>query len=244
MSLTPVVVLFQPETESTDGGKRSRQAAQLDAHGFDVQCCKSVGVLHRQLQQYAELPSAATLAVLGGPLSENCTQAICLRALYPQLPIITLVPSYSDVHLIQVLQSGADNYCLKSASAALLVATLFRSLRARNCAPAPSIQVPDPGRWVLREQAWILTSPANISVSLTTGERAFMLTLLTAPELRATRADLIAAVSANRAVGSASINQARLGVLVSRMRRKFQQHGIALPLKSVHNWGYMFAGLV
>jgi len=244
MSLAPVVVLFQPGPDTSATAKRSRHAEQLDAHGFDVQCCNSVGSLHRQLQHYAGQAAAATLAVLAGPLSENCTQAICLRALYPQLPIITLVPSYSEAHLIQVLQSGADNYCLKSGSAALLVATLFRSLRPRNGNTAPSAAPEKPGRWALRDQVWVLPRPANISVPLTTGERAFMLTLLTAPELRATRADLMAAITANRAVGSASINQARLGVLVSRMRRKFQQQGVALPLKSVHNWGYMFAGLV
>jgi DNA-binding response OmpR family regulator len=124
----------------------------------------------------------------------------------------------------------------------LFLTLLFRlsSRVNRACWQLPPAQ----GGWRLDEQAWVLVDPAGMRVPLTTGERAFMLTLFNAPERRAKHADLIAAIDAGSASASHATSRARLGVLVGRMRQKFTQHGSALPLKSVHRWGYMFAACV
>src|SRR5690606_28199266 len=96
--------------------------------------------------------------------------------------------------------------------------------------------------WSLPEQAWILASPEGKRIALTTGERAFLMALLAAPNQRAAHADLISAVNEAYKQESVSALQSRLSVLVSRLRRKCAEHGAGLPLKSVHNWGYMFTG--
>lgn len=101
------------------------------------------------------------------------------------------------------------------------------------------------GSWSFADQDWMIVNPKGQRIFLTTGERAFLVTLLNAPDQRASHADLIAAVcSAYHALPEANRRQGRLSVLVSRLRAKCIQHNIDLPLKSVHRWGYMFSGRV
>jgi DNA-binding response OmpR family regulator len=248
MNFGSSILLFEPSAhQASDSTVRLGRATELGSQGFSVRCCSDVTQLHQQLQRKtdAEVPA---FAVLNGSHNANCTAATYLRMFQPKIGIVALVDSFNEAALIQTLQSGADSYCPHHASTALLIVTLFRLQKRTEveCASvAPAIPVPGPvsadsGQWVLRDQAWVLANPAGMTVSLTTSERAFMLTLFNAPEMRARHADLIAAVNGGSVSDATTAAQSRLGVLVSRMRRKFRQQGIKLPLKSVHNWGYMF----
>lgn len=195
------------------------------------------------------LAGAPVLAVLNGSLSDNCSIALHIRTLHPQIRIMVLVESFDEPLLIRILQSGADAYCSYKASTRLLSASLFALLRRQN-APQPEgygVAAVRPAdldnrKWALHDQAWVLVSPAGENVPLTTVERAFMLALLHTPDLRASHAQLLTAINGSYDSDSRVVRQARLGVIVSRMRRKFQKYGLNLPLKSVHNWGYMFSG--
>lgn len=195
------------------------------------------------------LAGAPVLAVLNGSLNDNCSIALHMRTLHPQMRIMVLVESFDEALLIRILQSGADAYCSCNASTRLLSASLFALLRRQN---APNVAtygdsalppaVPDNRKWALHDQGWVLVSPTGENVPLTTVERAFMLALLHTPDLRASHAQLLAAINESHDSESLVARQARLGVIVSRMRRKFHKYGLDLPLKSVHNWGYMFSG--
>jgi DNA-binding response OmpR family regulator len=68
--------------------------------------------------------------------------------------------------------------------------------------------------------------------------------LFEAPGRRASHAQLIAALDHAYGETDRSPVRKRLGTLVTRLRRKCHDHHESLPLKSVHGWGYMFAGAV
>lgn len=94
--------------------------------------------------------------------------------------------------------------------------------------------------WQFIDKNWALRCPDGQSIALTTGERAFLSILLSAPFQQATHAQLIDAVNAAYKQDEPRTHSVRLGVMVSRMRRKFNGAGMPLPLKSLHGWGYMF----
>jgi len=187
-----------------------------------------------------------SVAVLAGQLKQSIDAARYLRAVCPGTGIVVLMHGRSDAGCIQALDTGADAYCPAGASSALLAAVVFSLLR--RLTPASGLASPasvDPDRgWALHEGGSVLTGPGGARISLTTGERAFMKTLLYAREARASHRQLIDAVNACYANAAPRTHQARLGVLVSRLRRKFASHGYDMPLKSVHNWGYMFTGTI
>jgi len=239
------VSFFAPKANAALTAARNKRIAGLQAQGFQVLRCTDALALH----QYV-LTSATThvppVAILAGTLSENCAATTYLRTLHASVGIVAIVDSTQEAEadVIRLFQSGVDNYCPHDASAVLLGAILLRLLARGGALPAPG-SGPAPNTenvWSLQEQAWVLVSPDGVRISLTTGERAFLTALLSAPDLRATHRQLIDAVNAGYDLDEPPTHQGRLGVMVSRMRRKFSTHGVAMPLKSVHNWGYMFTG--
>ena len=160
--------------------------------------------------------------------------------------IVATVCSGQDTEAIRLLQSGADNYFRHNTSSELLTAMLLR-LMSRSGASTPELAshfAAQEKAWALQEQGWKLISPEGTAIQLTTTERAFLKVLLGNPEHRATHGQLIEAVTQGPEVVPPHIHARRLGVLVSRLRRKCGQSGLALPVKSLHNWGYMFTELL
>lgn len=224
----------------------SNRAAELQSHGFEVLCCIDMPELYRVAQARLS-PDHLAVVVLAGSHDENCSAAASLRALHSGAGIVALVEPDSETAVIQAMQVGADNCCPHTGSTRLLASMLLRLFYRAGKVQSPSVQpsaYPQPGIWSMQEQAWVLVSPQGIRMRLTTGERAFLTALLATPELRATHKQLIDAVNSSYALTVPLTQQGRLGVLVSRLRRKFTDHGIDIPLKSVHNWGYMFTGPV
>lgn len=240
--MQPAVMLFAPPGIETSIGNCLRRGDELEAHGFRVQHCTDMPALCRAVHHHANAGNLSAI-VLGGAHAQNCIAASQLRALHPALGIVVLVDSHHESSLLHALQSGADCYCPASASPQLVAAVLYRLLWRLDALGARA----DTARkavWSLPEQAWILASPDGKRIALTTGERAFLMALLAAPNQRATHTTLIQAVNAAYELESSTFLQSRLSVLVSRLRRKCSEQGLGLPLKSVHNWGYMFTGAV
>lgn len=247
MRLDPVVMLFAPKAEGPAGRQRANRAAELRAHGFDVLRCNDMPELYRVAQARFS-PDRLAMVVLDGTHDENCAAAASFRALHSGAGIVSMVEPDSETAVIQALQVGADNCCPQTGSTRLLVAMLLRLFHRAGNFQAPLAPQPDgdarPETWSLQEQGWVLVTPQGLRIGLTTGERAFLSTLFAMPDLRATHTQLIDAINASHALDDPQANQGRLGVLVSRLRRKFTDNGIDIPLKSVHNWGYMFTGPV
>ena len=104
--------------------------------------------------------------------------------------------------------------------------------------------------WELQESGWVLAAPGGNRLRLTSSERAFMSRLLAAPGRRLSRGELMASLGkvARPAHGVPETDPGRVSaslrgvdVMVCRLRRKAETHGIPLPLRSVYRWGYMFA---
>lgn len=247
MKLDPTVLLFAPKADGHVNRQGANRAVELRAHGFDVLCCSDIPELYK-VAKAKFAPDHPAMVVLVGSQDQNCSAVASLRALHSGTGIVALVEPNSETAIIQALQVGADNCCPITGSTRLLAAILLRLFhRAGKLGAMPLISPTGDAKaevWSLQDQAWVLVSPAGSRIGLTTGERAFLTTLLGADDLRATHKQLIDALSASYASDAPLALQGRLGVLVSRLRRKCADAGIDIPLKSVHNWGYMFTGPV
>lgn len=239
MRIRPLILLFIPGPDAGAAALlRVDRVTLLKAQGFVLDIC---GDLNSTIEQARRI--APDLLVLGGSLADNCLATSYLRALQPQLKILALLNWQDESALLQVLRSGADMYGPLRASPELLLALTLGLCRqpGRSGAVQPDTS---PAAWALVDQGWVLSSPDGDCVDLTTGERAFLQALFLAPDLRARRADLMHAIDISYAASTRSGKETRLGVLVSRMRRKFQARGVALPLRVIHGFGYMFAGRI
>jgi len=135
---------------------------------------------------------------------------------------------------LQGLQEGADAYLVKPVDVRELAATLRAvARRLGNAGVAPK---PAPG-WQLAEGGWVLRDPERRELSLTTAERAFLNCLFENRGQPVTRDALIVALGGN----TFDFDPHRLDSLASRLRRKAQEVGINLPLRSVRNTGYVFS---
>lgn len=236
-----VVLLYAPRSTSGATFAAKAHATELQAHGFHVQQCADVPSLYTATQK--ELSQAAVVVVvLAAPHAEICTVSAHLRMLHPAVGILAVADSQTEITAIQLLQSGADAVVPMVASAPLMAAMLFRLLWRLDMSAALRSSAQSNPVWALSEQGWILSSPNSQRIPLTTGERAFLLALMTAPNQRASHAQLTEAVNEAYVGEASNAMQSRLSVLVSRLRRKCMEHGARLPVKSVHNWGYMFTG--
>jgi DNA-binding response OmpR family regulator len=95
-------------------------------------------------------------------------------------------------------------------------------------------------KWQLTDRGWTLVDPSGVQIPLTTAEREFINRLFATPAKRIGRAELMSA-SEDGAPDATSASR-YIDVLVSRLRRKAQQAGVDLPVRSIHRWGYMFTG--
>lgn len=253
---------------ASSGGHPCVATQALVRHGLAVHTINDLAALARQLQSRPDGHRGGQVVLLDGRDSDAVTTVMTLRTLQPGLGVVAQVQLDDEERLIRLLQVGIDLYWPAGGSPELLLALVLRLMRrpgpeSQAVAQAPSSRIPDtdtdsaptatdasdrtgrrsrqhPGSWQLVEQGWVMCSPDGQSVPLTTGERAFLTTLLNSPQHKATHAELIAAVNAAYNQVEGRTHQSRLGVMVSRMRSKFEKAGVPLPLRSIHNWGYMF----
>jgi two-component system OmpR family response regulator len=239
MRIRPLILLFMPNPDaSVPAVRQAERLTLLKAQGLALDIC---GDLNGTIEQARRI--GPDLAVLGGSLADSCLAASYLKALQPRLKVLTLLDPQDESALLQVLRSGADLYGPLHASPELLLALVLGLWKQLGVPEVPQAGIL-PAAWALVDQDWVLSSPDGDRVDLTTGERAFLQTLFLAPDLRARRADLMDAIDISYAAAVGAGKDTRLGVLVSRMRRKFQARGVVLPLRAVHGFGYMFAGKI
>lgn len=241
MKSTVIVAISDIETAPS----AQARITELEARGFEGRVCIGPAALREALRAlHATRDASAVLVLLDNDLRGNCESAQLVTTLYPECVVISLLDDLNEESLITALQSGADACCLRQASVALLSSILYSLLRRRRSVePAFGVQEQPQEPWYLTQQAWVLEGPQGCSLPLTTAERAFLLYLTKQPEMRASYADLIHSVDPQSEELPVRVSQARLGVLVSRLRRKLQnRHGLELPVKALHKWGYMFTG--
>lgn len=243
MKSGPVILQLLPPSSVAEG---VICADTFNKQGLTVTHCASLSDVTAHIWAEQGKHHARIVLIIDGRDHSGQQCVSVLRALHLDLGIVALVEPDNEAEIIQLMRSGVDAHCALNASPELLVAIILRVLwrlgAMQSRAPVAAFdQGPEshPSSWGLINQGWVFCSPTGHRIPLTTGERAFLMTLFNAPAQKVPHAELIDAVNAAYNTTNGQLHQSRLGVMVSRMRRKFRQAGAPLPLKSVHNWGYM-----
>lgn len=162
-----------------------------------------------------------------------------LRGRDPGIGIIMLTARDAAEDQIAGLGAGADIYLAKPVDLRALEANIA-SLSRRLSPPVDEAAVAVSG-WSLDAAAWELSGPNQTRVSLTAGERAFLVRLMESAGTTVGFHELIEAtggIDDGHAV-------ARLAVLVNRLRRKVEREtGYPLPVRSARSIGYGFTANV
>lgn len=267
MLSTPQVVFYAPVQVAVPGSAVVQAWVQhAHAQGLSVAVANSLPELYTQLT--GSLNPANTVVLLAGSQNENCAIASYLRGQLPRLGLLGVVSSPNISQLEQLLQSGVDLYLPPESSASLIMVAVLRLLARAGAAQAvppaaeggggigkqgtgpalnldPEAQEQRSGCWELTNGNTVIVSPLGRRIPLSSQERVIFTFLLGARELRAEHEQLIQAIGHHVELQTRSdgeLPRARLSVVISRLRKKFERYGEELPISSVHRWGYMFTG--
>lgn len=234
MLFNPLVLVLAPEQADITSMRG------VHASGFECRYFSSADVLYTEVQGLEDVQGSAV--VLMGSSAENRAVVFYLRTIRAELGVIAQLQSGSEEEQMGLIQAGADWIFPVSASRDLIATMLLSLWDRRMQAPLeqPEAEPRRRGGWALTEYAWVLNEPSGVRISLTTSERALLVTLFDSPELTATYAALAAAVDFTQSLDARSSPRRRLGVLVSRLRSKCSRQGVDLPIRVLQNQGYMF----
>lgn len=90
----------------------------------------------------------------------------------------------------------------------------------------------------------MLICPEGGQLDLTTTERQLLQTMCLQPDKRASHQQLLEAISNGDESEDPVVAHNRLGVVISRLKRKAQGENMTLPIRSVYKWGYMFGAAI
>lgn len=215
-------------------------------YGLAFVACLSLVDMMNRIRAIRAKTGDPLVVILDDQGTKGAEAVSALRSLHFNLGIVAVTRPGDETGMIHLLHRGADMYCSQTASPELLFAIVLRLLwrlrTVEQILPETTIALPTPAEavWQLVDNDWVLCCPDGQRIALTTGERAFLSALLNAPFQQATHTLLIDAVNASYNIDQPRTHPTRLGVMVSRLRRKFSRAGMPLPLKSIHGWGYMF----
>lgn len=181
----------------------------------------------------ADAPAVVILDV-GLPDGNGFDLAAEIRGTHP-CGIIMLTALGDSHDRIRGFDSGADIYLVKDSTLREVEAAIRSLLRRTG-------QAPDPGeggdeRWVLDSTSWQLVAPNQHALKLTATEFAFMTVLCKRSGEVCEREQLMEILMRPRS----SFGNRHLDAVVSRLRRKIEQHSkLAAPIKVVYGVGYTF----
>ncbi len=166
-----------------------------------------------------------------------------LRNDFGSLGIVAMQSGLTASARVQLLLTGADA-CLSLDIQVPELVAWCHAVRRRNVYATVDTNYADseeqePGgqqEWILRDKGWTLLAPNGVGLELTHSERQLMDAFIRHADARFSREDLM------RDKGLAATDSRAVDSLISRLRRKASQAGVALPIKSVHGWGYTFTG--
>jgi DNA-binding response OmpR family regulator len=176
---------------------------------------------------------------LGLPGLDGLDVCPLLRARWPQLGVVMLT-SRSGVEQQEAgMQAGADAYLSKTASLALVEATISSVLRRLQPALRPAgEQATSSVGWILREDNLSIVSPQGAETVLTVNEFSLVQALVQAKGDSVPRAALL------NLTGKADTptNRRNLDATISRIRAKARTNAHTdLPVRASYANGYAFA---
>jgi DNA-binding response OmpR family regulator len=217
--LSIIVVEDEPEL-------REYLMTGLSYFGFEMRGVGDGAALDATL---AQKPAHIVLLDLGLPKEGGLEIAARLRG-NPMLGIIMLTARSMTEERIQGLESGADNYFVKPVDIAELAAAM-KNLGRRLARPAATA-------WSFSAKSSCLVTPNAVSISLTAQECILMELFFANLGKNVSRQQIFQALGQPDDISS----NARIEVLISRLRAKVQKTdpAIPLPLRARHNIGYIF----
>ncbi|MEZ2623113.1 response regulator transcription factor [Paenalcaligenes hominis] len=249
----PTIIWYQPLQSARSSVLQSRQG-ELRTAGFEVITCTEPRSFYPAatkafLSARAQEP---VLFMISGLESESLAAISRLRMHSGYLPIMIELPAFNEEQALHALYSGADDYCVNETSTALWVAKIEYLLRRVRLPQSQTETYPVPMpthpitesktvQWSLTDDGWTLVSPEGLKLVLTTTERQFLSTLCSQPDRRASHDQLLESISEKNPPESDAVSgHNRLGVVISRLKRKATSEGLTLPIRSIYKWGYMF----
>ena len=197
-----LVVVFSPRATTQSRRLCQTLVRELESHGLPAVSCEDPAEVYRNIGQCIERDSRmATQVVLLGAAPQNHAVAAYLRTVFPGTVVLLVYGMGTEAELISYFQQGIDAWAPAHAPVALLVSMLLSLVRRQSSWRAKGNGVKQTvmsGTWTLDEQGWKLINPLGQGIALTTSERAFLVTLLSAPDQRATHEELIAAINGIR----------------------------------------------
>lgn len=216
----------------------SQLVPQLEAFGYHCFKYSAVADLLEGVALHA--PECGVVIVAGRPQLVGHALAF-LRALHPGLLLLAAADFTITSQLISAFEGGADILLPVDATVPVWVAACSAALRraggAAHVVAGGSARADQ--NWVYSPVVSQLITPQGIKVDLSLQENLLIQQLLKVPGQSVPRAQLIKTVlSKQQAAAERASNH--LGVLISRLRRKFQRNGVSLPISTVHSQGYRF----
>lgn len=248
----PTIFWYQPQAQRFGPENRCQTYQQALAQaGFTVQPMSQALELYQEVAEtLSNNRQVPVICLVSGGGNDVLAVIARLRVKQAQLPILVELPDLDEAKIAQALYCGADQYCLSNTSPDLWVATVSSLLRRARASlssvplatpQAPSQQTED--HWKLLDEGWLLAAPTGQQITLTTTERQLMRTLLQQPDRRASHQQLLGAISNGDESEDQAIAHNRLGVVISRLKRKGQTANMIIPIRSVYKWGYMFGAI-
>lgn len=187
--------------------------------------------------------------LLAGDPIQNAMVCAYIKNGWPGVPVACVADPACEAELAAVLDAGADLYLAPAAGQVLLMAVVRRllALVKGNGGYAGGAVAPDvsAGGWRLLESSSVLAAPSGERIRLTTVERRVLRVLFAAPATGLSHDALLLALRQGHGAEDVSrhaFGRTRLSVMFSRLRLKCARQGLALPVASVHGWGYQFTG--
>lgn len=210
----------------------------LERHGYEVLRAADIPQAERQLKQ---LP--VDLIILDIMLPGEDGLSFCRRYAAPDGPLILILSALDgSTDRIVGLELGADGYLPKPCEPRELIAHVKATLRRSRSRVAEQLLVGRTAefeRWQLDLVSRFLTSPEGVQIDLPGSEFQLLRTFVERPRRVLSRDQLLDALHPH----SSEIFDRAIDVQVSRLRRRFGQHGTVL-IRTVRNEGYLFDAMV
>ena len=176
---------------------------------------------------------------LGLPGLDGLDVCPLLRTLWPEIGVVMLTSRSGVAQQEAGMNAGADAYLSKTASLALVEATVASVLRRLQPAPRPTVEQTTTGAgWTLVEDELKVVSPQGAQTVLTVNEFSLVQALMGA------RGDSVPREVLLNLTGKAdtSTNRRNLDATISRIRAKVRSGAHTdLPVRASYANGYAFA---
>jgi len=216
----------------------------LTLSGFDVTGVGSAMEFYRTI---AEQNFNLTILDIGLPDQSGLVLAEYVRN-NTDMRIVMLTAQYAQESRITAYRAGADIYLVKPVDLSELLASIqsilgrLDSKKTRkpeiiNAEPSPE---KEQKKWCLEKNDWTLCSPAGNIMKLTAKEFDLIEALALRHNSTVKRQNLLTALDYE----NSDFGNRALDALVHRLRRKYEELNIKIPIKTIHGSGYCFSAPV